>query len=268
MAFLFWTLLPSLLFVAANILQKVGLNRVAVQMQGLGALDWIKSVLRNFPWWGGIGIAAIATLGKFEALRRFNISLVEPMLALNPVLTAVAGWWILKERMDRRTLVAILTVLVGVLVSASQMHEAAGSESTSRLLVFVGGWSLAVCAVWVLSSNTEARRAMLSGVGFGLSDLLWKSSEASYQLLGIDVQTLLRALGFVGTYLAGFFFLQMALARGRALFVVPFVSALGLLVPALAGIVVYQEPISNGKILALALVSAGSLLFIRRNQET
>ena len=282
MAFLLWTLGPAALLALANILQKVGLDRVAHQVHVKRPGEWVRTVASNLVWWSGIAIAAVATIGYYGALGLYNISLVQPMMALNPVLTALMGWLIVKEHLDRRTAAAIALVVTG-LVCAGLLHgEAHGQESGSMLIGFTVLFTLALGAVRLFVHNFEARKSLISGIGFGVSAVMMKSLEAHFildggaQLHGVsdwlgapalhilaDPGILLRAVGFVATYVTGFIYMQVALTHGRALFVVPLASAIGMLVPTFAGVTVFQEPLGVAKAFAIVLVSLGSALFVR-----
>jgi uncharacterized membrane protein len=269
MTFLLWTLIPAMLLAISNILQKIGLDTVAHKVHTHRPWEWIKTVVRNYPWWGGIGIAAVATVGYYAAIGKYNISLVQPMMALNPVLTALAGWLFLKEHLDRRTAVAIGLVVIGLCFAGFLHGEARGSESATMLWVFSASCLVFVGAVRFFIHSEEVRKSLIGGVGFGLSAVLMKSLETHYLAAGslgnalVDLPTLARALGYVATYLLGFVYLQVALTFGRALFVIPLTSAIGMLIPSIAGIVVFQEPFGWAKLTALGLVGFGSAMFVR-----
>lgn len=282
MTFLFWTIGPAIALAVANILQKVGLSRIAHQIHPTRPAEWVRLVVQNWIWWSGIALAGIATVAYFGALARFNISLVQPLMALNPVLTALIGWLVLKEHMDRRTGIAIGIVVFGLVLAGFLHGENKGVESPLRLWIFAAGCIvLLLMAQWRIN-HAESRKSLIAGVGFGLSSIFMKSLEEHFwngggaQLQGasdwfgmpllhiisaVDVWT--RVLAFVATYFTGFLLMQVALAHGRALFVIPLVSAVSMLIPSLAGILAFQEPFGVVKLVAIGLVALGSGLFIK-----
>ncbi len=268
--FFLWTLLPALLFAVSNLLQKVGLDKAQTHAMGHGAWSHIKSVLQNVAWWSGIILAFFGTLGYYGALARYNISLVQPLMALNPVLTALGGWWLLKEHLDRKTLLAISVVVLGLSFAGALHRETAGIESSHALWLFGLFFLLCVGLLQLFLRHTESRQSLIAGIHFGLSAVFMKSMESIISLGGgfdwsdpFDSRVWTRGLAYVGTYLWAFFSMQIALAKGRSLLVVPLVSAMGMFVPSLAGILVFQEPAGAPKIAALLLVLLGSLLFIK-----
>jgi len=203
-------------------------------------------------------------------LAQYNMSLVQPMMALNPVLTALGGWVILKEHLDRRTALAIFFVMIGITFAGTLSGEQPGHEFELFLWIFTAIVVAVLVSLRFLVKQFETRKAVIGGVCFGLSAIFMKSltalpvvkSDAGLHLL-LDGQVFIRLVLFVVTYLAGFSYTQMGMTQGRALFIVPLSSALGMLVPSLAGIVVFGEPLSWAKGTALVLVTLGSLLFIR-----
>lgn len=268
--FFLWTLLPALLFAISNLLQKVGLDKAQTQVNGSGAWANVKSVLQNLAWWAGIGLAFFGTLGYYGALARYNISLVQPIMALNPVLTAIGGWWLLKEHLDRKTVLAISLVVLGLSFAGALHGESAGKESSPALWIFGALLLTLVILLQLFLKHTETRQSAIAGIHFGLSAVFMKSMETIISAGGgfdwsdpLNPQVWTRGIAYVGTYLWAFFSMQIALAKGRSLLVVPLVSAVGMLVPSLAGILVFQEPAGAPKIAALFFVLLGSLLFMK-----
>ena len=115
---------------------------------------------------------------------------------------------------------------------------------------------------------TEVRYSAYAVLGFGLSSILWKSMSGIWVIHPpvnlVDWLIEPRIYGFMIAYGGGFAFSQVALTRGRALFVIPFSAALGAALPILAGAFVFHEPFPLAKILATAMVILGSLLFVHR----
>jgi len=271
MEFLLWTLGPAVLLAVGNILQKIGLERVAHKVHVKRPGEWVRTVIQNLPWWCGIGVAAVATIAYFGALGRYNISLVQPMMSLNPVLTVLAGWLFLKENLDKRTALATLLVVLGLSFAGFLHGEASGHESESNLTVFTLAVLASIGLVRLFIHNIEARKSLIGGIGFGLSAVFMKSLEGHYffhggtfsMALAVDPGLVIRALAFVVTYLIGFVYMQVALTHGRALFVIPLTAAIGMLIPTLAGIIVFLEPCGAAKICAVSLVALGSALFVK-----
>ena len=115
MLFFLLTIGPAFCFACGNILEKSGISKVGKRTGGV-ANPWqfFKGVLSNGYWWLGISCSAIATVGYYIAMARYDLSQVQPMMVLNPVLTALMGFWLLKEKLTKRIIVAICFVVAAL----------------------------------------------------------------------------------------------------------------------------------------------------------
>jgi drug/metabolite transporter (DMT)-like permease len=228
---------------------------------GLRGSSSAKSLLKNKFWLGGLCLSAVATLLYYAAMAKYNISLVQPFMSLNPALTAMLGWKLLGEKMTRRIAAAIAFIFCGLLIDGTQAGESGGFSHSLQTLWLYCGAVLAVLAVACLAfRKSEITDALCAGTGCGLSAALYKSIS----LDGLFPPPAdLRLLAFAVLYIAAFACSQIGLRRGRALFVIPLSAAAGLLIPAIGGILVFGEPAPIAKIAALLFVAAGSAMFVR-----
>jgi drug/metabolite transporter (DMT)-like permease len=233
-----------------------------LESRGLRTANSIKSLVNNKFWLGGLFISVIATLFYYAAMAKYNISLVQPFMALNPALTAILGWKILGEKITRKIAFAIALIFCGLLIDGTLAGEASGELQLKETLWIYAGTVFALLAVFCLIFRvSEIIDSLCAGVGFGLSAVFYKSIS----LDGLFPPLIdLRIFTFAVLYLTAFLCSQIGLRRGRALFIIPLSAAVGLIVPAIGGIVVFGEPFPPQKIIVLALVLAGSILFIRR----
>ena len=228
---------------------------------GLRAANSAKSLVKNKFWLGGLCSSIIATLLYYAAMAKYNISLVQPFMALNPALTAILGWKILGEKTTRKIVFAIALIFCGLLIDGTLAGEASGGLRPKETLWIYAGAVLVLLAVFCsIFRASEIVDSLCAGVGFGLSAVFYKSIS----LDGLFPPPIdLRIFAFTVLYLAAFLCSQIGLRRGRALFVIPLSAAVGLIVPAIGGIVVFGEPFPPQKVIVLLLVFAGSILFIR-----
>ncbi|MCL2207681.1 MAG: DMT family transporter [Fibromonadales bacterium] len=228
---------------------------------GLRAANSIGSLAKNKFWLGGMFLSLIATLLYYAAMARYNISLVQPFMALNPALTAILGWKILGELMSRKIALGIALIFCGILIDGTLAGETAGGQSSGEMLWIYAGAVLALLAVFCLFfRKSEITDSLCAGAGFGLSAIFYKSI-ALENLFPPPID--LRIFAFAALYIAAFICSQIGLRRGRALFVIPLSAAVGLIVPAIGGLAVFGEPFPAQKIAVIALVFAGSILFVR-----
>jgi len=249
--FFLLTLSSAIGLAFGNILESIGLR----------AANSVKSLAGNKFWLGGLFLSIIATLLYYAAMAKYNISLVQPFMALNPALTAILGWKILGEKMTRKIAFAIVLIFLGLLIDGTLAGEASGGLCSGKTLWFFAGVVLCLLAVFCLIFRTaEITDSLCAGAGFGLSAVFYKSISLD-GLFPPPVD--LRIFAFAVLYIAAFICSQVGLRRGRALFVIPLSAAVGLIVPVLGGIVVFGEPFPLQKIMVIALVVVGSVLFIR-----
>ena len=270
MLFFILTLGAAVCFAFGNVLAKSGVAKSGEKADLHHPIRFIVSFLTSKRWWTGFSLSALGNVGNYTAMALYNLSLVKPISALNPVLTAIFGRLFLKEPINRRVVTAIVCVLCGLLFASSEVGEAPGVQNIPALCIFVGILLAFAFASHFIFRSPEVGDSITMGTCYGLSDVLYKSLAIDATAKGIELSAdeLLywiadvRVWAFAATYLTAFVFTQVAFSRGRALFVIPFSAAIGAVVPILAGALVFAEPFPPTKIVSIALVILGSSLFI------
>ena len=270
MLFFILTLGAAVCFAFGNVLAKSGVAKSGEKADIHHPIRFIVSFLTSKRWWTGFSLSALGNVGNYTAMALYNLSLVKPISALNPVLTAIFGRLFLKEPINRLVVAAIVCVLCGLLFASSEVEEAPGVQNIPALCIFVGILLAFAFASHFIFRSPEVGDSITMGTCYGLSDVLYKSLAIDATVKGIELSAdeLLywiadvRVWAFAATYLTAFVFTQVAFSRGRALFVIPFSAAIGAVVPILAGALVFAEPFPPTKIVSIALVILGSSLFI------
>ena len=271
MLFLLLTIGPAFLFACGNILEKSGVSTVGKRTGGTSKpWEFFKGVITNKFWWLGFGCSVLATVGYYIAMARYDLSQVQPMMVLNPVLTALMGFCILKEALTKRIVVAICFVVAGLLYSVESLGESTAVQNVSMLWIYSGVLCGVTLVLHLFVKNREMVASLIMGVGFGLSAAFYKSLAMNFDLDHIEVSSVanllvdFRTLGYVATYGIAFLYSQISFSRGRALFIIPFSAAVGAAVPTLAGALVFSEAFPIGKIVSTVLVLTGAALFVVR----
>ncbi len=270
MLFFALTLSAAVCFAFGNVLSKSGVVSSGKKADIRHPIRFVAGFLASKRWWTGFSLSAIGNIGNYTAMALYNLSLVKPISALNPVLTAIFGRIFLKEPINRRIVCAIVCVLCGLLFAAFEIDEAAGTQNVFALWIFFGCAALFACANYAIFRRNEVSDSIVMGICYGLSDVLYKSVAIDATEKGIDLSwnellfwaSDVRLYAFFIVYVTAFVFTQVAFSRGRALFVIPFSAAIGAVVPILAGAFVFSEPFPPAKIASVILVVAGSSLFI------
>lgn len=271
MLFLLLTIGPAFLFACGNILEKSGVSKVGKVTGGVSR-PWafFKGVVSNKFWWLGIFCSGFATIGYYIAMARYDLSQVQPMMVLNPVLTALMGFWLLKEKLTKRIILAIVFVVAGLLYSVETAGESTSVQDVSMLWIY----AVVVCGITLIihifGKDREIVDSLIMGVGFGISAAFYKSVAMDFDLDNVGLGTVgnllldLRVWGYIVTYGIAFLYSQISFSRGRALFIIPFSAAVGAAVPTLAGALVFSEAFPIGKIISVVLVLTGAALFVVR----
>ncbi len=271
MLFLLLTIGPAFLFACGNILEKSGISTVGKKTGGVSRpWQFLKGVVTNGYWWLGLACSGLATFGYYIAMARYDLSQVQPMMVLNPVLTALMGFVILKEVLTRRIVVAICFVVAGLLYSVESLGGSSSIQNVNLLWIFAGVTCGITFLVHLLCRNREIADSLIMGVGFGVSAAFYKSLAMDFDLDNITFSSVcdllldLRTLGYIATYGIAFIYSQVSFSRGRALFIIPFSAAVGAAIPTVAGAVVFTEAFPLGKIVSVGLVLIGAALFTVR----
>jgi EamA domain-containing membrane protein RarD len=275
MLFFFLTIGASVCFACGNVISKSGITQLSQKPDIKHPLRFVKAILSNKRWWLGFAIACLASLGNYAAMALYNLSLVKPMTALNPVLTVIFGYVFLKENINKRIIAAIICVIIGILVAAFDVEEKAGTQNIPALWMYTLIMFALAFSTKKFIQKREISDSLIMGIGYGISDAFYKSLAISATEKGISLSgaellywiTDLRVWGFFAAFSLAFSYTQIAFSHGRALFVIPFSAAIGAAVPILAAAVVFGEPFPPKKIFCVILVLIGSSLFISSQKE-
>ena len=176
MLFLLLTIGPAFLFACGNILEKSGVSTVGKRTGGTSKpWEFFKGIITNGYWWLGICCSGLATLGYYIAMAQYDLSQVQPMMVLNPVLTALMGFCILKEVLTKRIVVAICFVVAGLLYSVENLGESTAVQNIGTLWLYAGGLCFATLIAHLWVKDREMVDSLIMGVGFGLSAAFYKS---------------------------------------------------------------------------------------------
>jgi uncharacterized membrane protein len=256
-------LIAALGFAVGNVLQKSGLDRLP-KVKPL----WLE-MLSSGLWWLGLGVTSVAVLLGYAATALGQLSLVQPILSLNPLLSvALAAWW-LRERLDSWSKIALVAFLLGLICLVWVKGEAQWVDPSLMwktglalfLLMLIGSF-LPLSPAWKWS--------IVSGLGFALSPVLFKAA-AFTQSLAVDGGASLWQSwlfqpytgAFVAIYLINFVVSQVALAAGKLHFVVPLSAGIGMVGASATGIYAFGEGLDLGKWLGLMAMTLAFVAFAR-----
>ena len=255
-----------LLFSFGNIWQKQGL------VASTRAQNFVARVLSNKCWWLGIFSSAIGSIALLYAMAEWNLSLVQSLMVLNPIITAILGRFFFKEHLSRAIKMAILFGAIGLVFLAlnPQNQESNLDDFYTSIPIIALAMTYGLLKIKV---NIEFRQALLSGWCFGWYSIVYKAVTLKVdfthfswdKMLSSDCILMLLCLLF---YIMGFLFSQSALHIGRASFVVPLIALFGSTIPILGGIVLFSEGFGLLALIGLVFLSIGLLFFLPRRPRS
>ncbi|MEE3339387.1 MAG: DMT family transporter, partial [Hallerella sp.] len=187
MLFFILTLGAAVCFAFGNVLAKSGVAKSGEKADIHHPIRFIVSFLTSKRWWTGFCLSALGNVGNYTAMALYNLSLVKPISALNPVLTAIFGRIFLKEPINRRVVAAIVCVLCGLLFASSEVGEAPGVQNIPALCIFVGILLAFAFASHFIFRSPEVGDSITMGTCYGLSDVLYKSLAIDATAKGIQL---------------------------------------------------------------------------------
>ena len=238
--------------------------------RGLG-LGLLTRLVRNKLWLAGVG----ADLGGFGfeavALALAPAAFVTPLLLFDMVVLGLLATRVVHERLSRLGVTGIAAILTGgVLLTAAfaTSHHGVGRQATlGEQFVLVGVVVLAAAGAFVAGRRppggvTAALLGGASGIAYAMATLCTRQISLSLRDHNVLHQLLTPAPYLLAVAaLLSLSLLSRALQAGAAVVAVPVTSAFAALLPAVAGLAVFGEPVPRGGAL-VAFVAALPLLVI------
>ena len=263
-------LLSASCFAIGNILQKKGLVTVDTKCRSIKS--FIILIIQNIHWWLGILISALAIFLYYYALSFGNLTLIQPLMVFNPILSTILGILFFKENLNIIIFFALLLSMTGIVLVSLQSYEKPGDFYFNKWLFSLICCIIIISIYYIRGIDAEFRFSLIAGIGFGISSIVWKSLmiEAAQEAIGsrqLQIQIIHFLTSpllwfFCSTYIVGFVASQIALTKGRVIIVVPLSGALGLVIPMIGGIILFQEYVLPIRIAGIILIFIGCFLFV------
>jgi drug/metabolite transporter (DMT)-like permease len=210
-------------------------------------------------WLAGTALSLVGAALQVLALAHAPVTLVQPVLALGLVVLLVLAQTVLHERLDVPELAGAAAVMVGVVLVGIASPERS-NEVTSVLALVLLLAPVAVVALlpFVLRSRAPfglAAAGAAAGDALAAVALKLTADAASSGEAGLAV------LGAAGAGIAGLLALtaEMSALRGLpASRVAPIVLSAQVIIPAVAAMVAFGEPVSAPVVIGVLLAGAGA----------
>jgi len=201
-------------------------------------------LLRRPRWVAGTALAGVGALAQVWALTLAPLAVVQPVLALGLVLLLVLSALVLHERVGRRERVGVVAIVCGVAVVTLVAAPGLGA-SGDPVGVVVLTLVLGTITALPFALRARLRDARLRVLAAASGDA-WAAIGLKLVADALDRGSPLPALAWAASAaLAGFLALtaeMSALQRTAATRVAPVVVSAQVLVPVIAGPLVFDEP--------------------------
>ncbi len=246
---------------------------------GLG-LGLLARLAQNKLWLAGVG----ADLGGFGfeavALGLAPAAFVTPLLLFDMVVIALLAGRIVKEKMSPLGLAGVAVIILGgvlLTVAFATSHHGVGREATLAQQFGLAALVAVTAVAAVFAGRLPPGRVAVSimagaaGVSYAVATLCTRQISLSlrdhniWHQLATPAPYLLAIAALLSLSL-----LSRALQAGAAVVAVPVMSAFAALLPAIAGLAIFDEPVPTGWgfisfIVSIPLLLAGLVMVARQS---
>jgi drug/metabolite transporter (DMT)-like permease len=255
----------------SNAMASVLQRRAAIEAPADGAfrLSLFTYLIRRRVWLAGIAMVGAAALFQAAALATGPVALVQPIFIIELPLALLVAGLLWRQRLPRRTWIAVAAVTVGLGVALAAAAPSGGVDRASDqlwalALIATGGFE-AVLLVAALRVQGEPRAALLglaAACGYALTAALMKQAMAA---LSQGAGTFFTTWQLYGTAAAGvgsLFLLQNALQAGTLVASQPMLTIGDALISICYGGLLFAEDIRFGwwlvpQVLGLTVIAYG-----------
>lgn len=275
------TVAAALLFACGNALQKHGISHrlapLPIATLVRRPLTFAADLARNPLWMTGCAVTVVAFGLETQALGMGDLSVVKPLSRIQSVFVLAIGACLLGERLSRLEWLGIGVMVFGVAWLASEPPDAVSYVPATATSCAVALAIVAVVAVQLSFAGRGPGRsgeisiAVASGTLFGLGDVMMKMGAEGVRVEtgGFDLATGSTLAGLVatpefhlsiGVTALAFGVQQLAFSRGRVSLIAPVIGGGATLLAAGLGFALLREPLEAGRLVAIGIVIAGTLL--------
>ncbi len=236
---LFGAFIAAVAYGAGTIAQAIGVQRATATTGG-----WLRKALAGWAFGLGLVFDGIGYIASFAALRDLPLFLVESATASSVAVTALLGVVILRQKLQRFEIAALLAVLAGLIMLSFSAEPGPAPHVPSWVGWLLLGAAL-LCGVFLVLSKASHVYAVVSGLGFAVVGLASRLLEIPvHHVFRVIEQPMAWALilgGVIAVVAYG-----MALDRGNATSVAALSFATETIVPSLIGLTLLHDHIRSG----------------------
>jgi len=254
---------------------KISISRFVVELPGV-----FKTLISNWVWLTGVGFAVAGFIfqGKSMDAPNSKLSVIMPLLNVSTLVTSLIGVFLFREKVRRLEWLGIAIITFGSILVCAFDGGYVSHELNRPLLTvcyLAGIMSMAfLAAVFTLYQSRRGAEILLavgSGFGFGIGAVALKMLDLDLKgtIGGFYVSDPHFLLTFLTSpngwmlivfNLAGFALFQLSFAHGRISLVGPFSQVFSMVIPVMAGILAFHEPLVAWQWLGVVTVTIGTFI--------
>jgi drug/metabolite transporter (DMT)-like permease len=256
----------AVLYGAGTVLQAVGLRRSVP----LTAATWRGRIVAGWPYGVGLALDAAGFLASVAALQSLPLFVVESAVASSVAVTAILSSIFLGGRLDRKTVLALVVVGIGLVALALCAVEGPARTITGSAAVVVLVIAIPVALLGMIGFRLPPDRgvpllSVVAGLGFGGAGIAARTLPAAPPWWSVVSDPLAWALAVYGVIALAAF--GSALQRGSVTLVAALTFGIETVVPAAVGLVWLGDRIRPGfawlAVLGFVLTLGGSMRLAR-----
>ncbi|RLI68108.1 MAG: hypothetical protein DRP02_01785 [Candidatus Gerdarchaeota archaeon] len=266
-------------------IQKKAATELPLIVKEAGILASLKNMITNKAWIFGFLLNSSSTLFAAGAFALASITVLQPLYGFGLIVLVIFIHFYLKEKINRLDIVGVFFGIVGIVVigiTAKPLEQISYltliTLFTSRNGIIFFSVFLSIALLSYLVS--EKTKKTISLVFLVISSAIWTATQ---NLFTKAVATAIRDVGFIEAFFGerwlftwtfvllyffvsviGIILLNISYQKGQGVIILPIWAAIQVIIPVLAGIIIFQEwaPTSGYSILDIILQSIGIVIML------
>ena len=263
---LLWAIIAQLCSTSLNFIgmtiQKKAANDLPTIGSEAGIWQSVKNFLKNKEWILGYGLNFASVILNSVALALAAISIIQPLYGFGLIVLVIFSHFYLKEKITPIDIVGVVIGIAGIVVIGITAVQPDLLSYTDLLVKFFDIRGIIFLSVFlglaiILYLISEKIPQNISVILLTISSSIWTATSFLFYK---SISSAIRDLGFVSAFFGegaiytwsfiglialvsaiGLIMLNIAYQKGQCVIVVPIWSSLQVVLPLLAGIIVFEE---------------------------
>lgn len=281
-SYVYVIIVACFIFSVGGAMQKHGMATSFPKLSGSAIIkEWRKilaTIFKNWVWVTGTILVFVGWIFHFQALGMGDISIVQPLLNIQIIMIVLIGVLVLKEKVKAFEFVGLAILFGGAMILSFSSHEKAAKTMTEWVLWVVVIACFAVVGLISLFLNRKKGSALfeiglavigallvsLNSIFMNATTIVVQRGRGSFNLSTLsDWIRVLSTPYFLGVIVIGIsctVIIQWAYTHGRVSIIAPVLNTVQMIIPIIAGPLIFAEVISPVRIGGIVVITIGTLV--------